>query len=253
MGGIKGWGIVLCLFSAASCRPLCYEPVRPLLDDFVGFNKNLISCNTLKITVITAPFYGLSRLIDPKIHHCFYCPRHHKNRHQMPRCLYYGVDVGLGVLMVSLGLLSFLPESHLQRTARLYAVTLPYTWAVKKLLKKAKVGCCERPKNEWFCKNKVYYGGCPSGHMMEIVYTAALFGTQLGPSFGIPLGLFAAGISINFLNCNRHYLSQLVAGASLGLIFASAANSVLQREQDDFSCAFVPDDQGCAVRAAYRF
>lgn len=228
---------------------------RQLVSDFVDFNKNIISVETAKIILGFVPVYTVARVFDKQTHSFFYCHKHHKNKRQLPTCAYHSVDVGLGVVMVSLASLSFWGSDELTRhTARLYIETLPYTWLIKKLLKEIKFCGGERPKNEWFCKNKTTYGGCPSGHMMEMVYTTALFGTQLGPKAAIPLGIFTAAVGFEFINCNRHYLSQLVAGAGLGLIFASAANKIINAaERHNCQISVVGDGGSCAVRAQYSF
>jgi len=224
--------------------------------DFGEFNKKIVSLDTIKIIAAGVPVYVVARILDKSTHKVFYCSAHHCNKRQMPNTLYHGVNVGLGVLMIGMASLSFYKaDRHLQRTAQLYALTLPYTWAAKKILKTIKWDGCRRPKNQWFDKHKKYYGGCPSGHMMEIMYTAVLFGTQMGPRFGIPLGIFAGAVALESINCNRHFLSQLVAGAGVGVILGVAANKALALPDTcDLRVQCVPDGAaGLAVRTEYRF
>lgn len=254
----------LTLFSCSSCaeQNLQYDAHNDvpavcsdgsLLQDFWVFNKNLVSINTIKIMGSFAPIYGAARAMDSKIHACFYCPRHHKNKRQLPKGLYNTVHYGIGVVMVGLASLGlWAHDDHLRRTAQLYAVTLPYTWLIKDLLKTIKTDACLRPKNQWFSKHKRYYGGCPSGHLMEITYTAVLFGTQMGPKFGVPLGIFTGAIAVDFLNCNRHLLSQIVAGVGLGVIFAVAANKALSAS-DRIVWSVIPQKDCMSIRAEYRF
>jgi len=239
----------------AGCQPTTESAGRQLVSDFVDFNKNIVSVDTLKIILAFVPLYTVARVFDKQTHNYFYCHKHHKNKHQLPTCAYHGVDVGLGIVMVSLASLAFFgSEERIRHTGRLYIETLPYTWVIKKILKEIKFGGCERPKNEWFCKNKTVYGGCPSGHMMEMVYTTLLFGKQLGPKVGVPLALFTAAVGLEFVNCNRHYLSQIVAGVALGVIFGSAANKIIDAaDRYDCSVRIVPDGNSSALRAEYNF
>ena len=91
--------------------------------------------------------------------------------------------------------------------------------------------------------------------MANVVYMATLFGMRHGPAWGIPLGLFASFVFADFLNCNRHYLSQLVAGAGLGVIFAVAASKVVDKklaERYSFSCGVDSQGAPCA-QFCYRF
>ena len=223
--------------------------------DFAEFNKYLFSLDTVRIIAAGVPLYMIARILDKPTHTFFYCKKHHCNTREMPSALYHGINAGLGVLMVGMASLSLYPGNrHLQRTAQLYALTLPYTWGIKKLLKTVKCDGCRRPKNQWFDCHKKYYGGCPSGHMMEITYTAVLFGTQMGPAFGVPLGIFAGAVALESISCNRHFLSQLVAGVGLGVIFGVAANKALALpDRCDLSIQCAPDGNGIGLRTEYRF
>jgi len=57
----------------------------------------------------------------------------------------------------------------------------------------------------------------------------ALFGMRHGWKWAVPLSLFSTFVFADFLNCNRHYLSQLLAGVGFGLIYAFAADKVIHR------------------------
>jgi len=222
--------------------------------NFGEFNRQLLAPDTLKILTTTTPLYIASRAGDHPLHHKFYSRKHHKNKRQLPQCCYHTVDIGLGVVMISLASLSlWSPDEHLQSVAQLYAVTLPYTWAIKKIIKRIKAEPCIRPKNQHFSRQQIYYGGCPSGHMMEGVYTAVYFGTQMGPWFGVPLGLFTAIMTIDFVTCNRHFISQMVAGAGLGMIFAYAANNALKCCNTPVCVSLVSQADSLALRAEYKF
>jgi membrane-associated phospholipid phosphatase len=88
--------------------------------------------------------------------------------------------------------------------------------------------CCLRPWHELYCSSHTRSGGgFPSGHMAETTYIAALFGMRYGAKYAIPLSLYAAWLGIVFVNCNRHYASQIIAGAGLGLLYACAAQRLI--------------------------
>ena len=91
---------------------------------------------------------------------------------------------------------------------------------------------CRRPWHEKFsCKERAL-GGFPSGHTAEAVYTALLYGLRMGPRYAIPTGTIALIIAATFISCNRHYLSQIVAGAGLGTLFALSADKVIEKHLD---------------------
>ena len=54
-----------------------------------------------------------------------------------------------------------------------------------------------------------------------------LYGMRFGYQFAVPLGAVTAFVGTTFLACNRHYFSQLIAGAGFGAIYALAANKVI--------------------------
>src|SRR3546814_2989372 len=46
------------------------------------------------------------------------------------------------------------------------------------------------------------------------IYMTVLYGLRYGVKAAAPIGIFGTFLGVTFLNCNRHYLSQLVAGRS---------------------------------------
>lgn len=65
---------------------------------------------------------------------------------------------------------------------------------------------------------------------------------------------FGETASIELVNCNRHYLSQVVSGAALGLIFAFAAHKTRNdTTQTWYSFQLVADNKGAAIRGEWRF
>ncbi len=45
----------------------------------------------------------------------------------------------------------------------------------------------------------------------------------MGPSWSLPIWMGAGFLAFEYINCNRHFLSQLIAGAGLGIIFGRAS------------------------------
>ncbi len=228
---------------------------RRVFKDFGRMNLEIFSADTARVLAATIPFYSMGRVLDKPIHQNFYCATHHKNLRQFPRALYYAVDVALGAMMFGFASLSIFEQENscLRRTAQLYTLTLPYTWLVKNLLKQMQHEGCERPKNEYFCRSKKYYGGCPSGHMLEVAYTATLFGSMMGPSWSLPIWMGAGFLAFEYINCNRHFLSQLIAGAGLGIIFGRASARSLAAPDPCLKFSVEHENGGTGLRATYHF
>jgi membrane-associated phospholipid phosphatase len=248
--------------SSRSCR---YEKKSDTpISDFVGgiiidaasLLRNLFSVSSAKILTGFTPLYILTRMHDERIQKHFYDECHHHNINQFPRHCHNIAHYGVGVPMVALSSLAiFAHDEDLRLTARMFAIGLPFVQSGKDIIKKLRFKACLRPWHENYSRHQRSSGGFPSGHMANVVYMATLFGMRHGPAWGIPLGLFASFVFADFLNCNRHYLSQLVAGAGLGVIFAVAASKVVDKklaERYSFSCGV--DSQGvpCA-QFCYRF
>lgn len=133
----------------------------------------------------------------------------------------------------------------------------PFLWYVKDILKKSKCDANLRPHHETLSPHKRVCGGFPSGHIAGATYIAVLYGLQFGPKAAIPLGLLSTFIGSVFLSCNRHYASQLVAGAALGSIYALAVNKVINTklyccEDMSIGCDF-SDQYGPAITVSWKF
>jgi hypothetical protein len=90
--------------------------------------------------------------------------------------------------------------------------------------------------------------------MANITFITTLFAMRHGPKFGIPLGIFGGFVFANFLSCNRHYVSQLVAGIGLGLFYAFAADKVInERLGRDISCNVCIDSGAIGLKATFNF
>jgi len=235
----------------------CYG-ISTALHDLGVFITNLFSADAWWVLGAGAPFYGVAHMFDERVHNHFYCHHHHINKHQggshlqdMSECL---VAMSISSLVAS----SFAVQwPDLQRTAQMYAITLPITWGTKSLIKKIRWRDNCRPKNQGFAQHKHYYGGFPSGHMLEMTYATIFFGLRMGPAFAIPLGIATTVIGAAFVQCNRHYVSQLVAGAALGAMFACAAYWTIEScsEQLPIAITIQPNTEHkhMALCAAYSF
>jgi membrane-associated phospholipid phosphatase len=199
--------------------------------DALLLQVNLFTVTSAKILTAITPFYLTTRIIDEPMQCKFYDANNHKNINQLPKaCHSIGKNV-IGVPMVVLSSLAFFaPTEGLRETARMFIIGLPFVHWGKDLIKTCDAKICLRPWHEDFDRKKRSTGGFPSGHMANVTYMTALFGIRHGAKFAVPLGLLATFIFADFFNCNRHYLSQLVAGAGLGLLYAFAANRVIEKK-----------------------
>lgn len=228
--------------------------IKDLLKTSVDFNYYLFTRDTMKIITGFMPLYLATRMIDERVNTCFFCPRHHQNIRQLPLWAHTGFDKGVTAELVALSLCAFLPYEQVADVAYVFAVSLPFTWVGKKLLKEIKTDAFVRPKNSLFGWRKKSFHACPSGHMMEATYAAALFGKRLGPAWGVPLGIFAGALFFDFVNANRHFISQLIAGAGLGVIYAYAADKTIDaRDQRLFNCCLIRNSQETGIRLSYRY
>lgn len=199
--------------------------------DVLRIHKNLFSVTTAQIFTAFTPIYIVSRSIDEDLQSRFYDPGNHKNTCQFPKACHQIARFGVGIPMAFLSSLMFFAPSHEMRvTARVFALGWPFVHFTKDVIKSIDTKGCLRPWHEDFSCTKRSTGGFPSGHMANMTYTATLWGLRYGPKWGIPLSLGAAFVFADFINCNRHYLSQLIAGAGLGVIYAFAVNKVIEKK-----------------------
>jgi len=202
--------------------------ITTLLEEAVLLNRNLFSVDTMKVFTAFTPIYITTRMADHPLHEKFYDARRHKNRNQMPntfvKVINKGGDVGI-IALTSLALLS--SDEKLRLTARIFGIGAASALIAKDIVKKMRVKACIRPWNEKFSNKKRAYGGFPSGHMIEATYMLTLWGLQYGLKAAIPLGIFA-GVSFGVLvGSNRHFISQVIAGAGFGVAYGLAANTLI--------------------------
>lgn len=202
--------------------------VANLLEEAILLNRNLLSLDTVKVFTAFTPLYIATRMADHPLHEKFYNVHHHKNKNQMPDTFVKIVNKGGDIGIISLTSLAFFAsDEKLRLTARIFGIGAASALLAKDIVKTMRVKACIRPWNEKFSNKKHAYGGFPSGHMIEASYMLTLWGLQYGLKAAIPLGLFA-GLSFGVLvGSNRHFISQVIAGAGFGVAYGLAANSLI--------------------------
>ncbi len=198
------------------------------IQDMFYINLNLISWDSIKILCAAFPFYAAARMIDDAVQNCFYYRLHHKNINQPPDWCHDVAEWSIGVPIVLLGQNAFFSNDlDLRTTSRIFLLGMPFVIWSKDLIKNFEFDGCYRPWNEHFSCKKRTSGGFPSGHMAQATFAAVLYGMRFGPKYAVPLGALAAFVGTAFVVCNRHYISQIVAGAAFGAAYAVAANKVV--------------------------
>lgn len=220
--------------------PHCFCAPRPadaltygIVSDIFGLITHLFSQDTLAILAGFAPFYAGARMVDDRLQSNFFCHGCHKNKCQMPSWCHDAVKWGLAVPIIGLGSLAVLSKDPEWRyTSWMMLIGMPFLIFGKDSLKNCEFDSCLRPWHEDFClpHHKRSGGGCPSGHMAQAAYIAVLYGLRFGPKVGFPFAMYGLALGAIFVNCNRHYLSQMIAGAALGTIFAVAANKMVDHK-----------------------
>jgi hypothetical protein len=197
-------------------------------EDVVRINLGLFSWDSFKIFVTTAPFFAGARIIDEKLHNCFFDHKKKKNRNEPAQWSKEIARLSIGVPIALLGTQAFFSRNaDMQMTSQIFLTGMPFVLIAKDLIKKLDFDLCKRPYHEKFAKEQRKFGGFPSGHLAEATYTAVLYGMRFGPNFAVPLGSIAAFVTVIFLSSNRHYLSQMVAGAGFGAMYAVSANNLI--------------------------
>jgi hypothetical protein len=230
--------------------------IRQVAREVVGIHYNILDWDTFKVLVGTFPFFVSARMIDEDLQSCFYERAHHKNIHQFPHWCHDVANWAISVPIAFLALHSLFPNNEEYcETNKTFLIGVVFVVSAKALIKKLDLGFCQRPWHEKFSCEKRALGGFPSGHMAEVTYITLLYGLRYGPMFAIPFTLLAIGVGATFLNCNRHYLSQLVGGAALGAIYALAAYKFIdQKLCQDLSCSLSVNEHGSpAIAISYSF
>jgi len=229
-----------------------------IFHDMFWVNAGLFSWDSFKIFVTTLPFYAAARMTDEKLHNCFFDRKHKKNKNEPAQWCKEVARLSIGVPIALLGIQSFLSrDEDMRKTSQVFLLGMPFVLLAKDIIKKLDFDVCKRPWHEKFAKEQRKYGGFPSGHLAEATYTAVLYGMRYGPSYAIPLGSVAVFVTTVFLSCNRHYLSQMVAGAGFGAMYAFSANRLIDSslaKNKELAFGLSPGDTGgLAVSVACKF
>ena len=229
------------------------------IEDMVELNKGVFgSTDTLKVLTGVLPVYLLARSADEGIHESFYEPGLHKNLAQMPESLQDVINKSVPILGVTLSLVPMFDwfSEDLQETGSLLSKGILSVYALRTITKYSlKTRGALRPWNQNFSNETRALGGFPSGHMAISAYMATLYGLRHGVKWGVPLGVQSALLFMASLNMNRHYASQLIGGAGIGLVYAFASNKILKRRfGDNVSMSLDADSQGRPrISASYAF
>jgi hypothetical protein len=80
---------------------------------------------------------------------------------------------------------------------------------------------------------------------------------RYGPNFAVPLGTIAAFVTVVFLSSNRHYLSQMIAGAGFGAMYAFSANRLIDSKlakKTNLELGFATNEKGDpAIKLSMKF
>lgn len=263
----KNWLLYCCSFLMSSSllaviRPDATIPnkvgnfCRDVVVDAIRLHVNLFSIDSAKVITGITPFYIGTRFIDEKIQCNFYDPVNHKNICQFPNSAHTAAKCSVAIPMVILST-AYLwgPTEDIRYTGWMTAVALPFVQSGKDIIKKMRTKACLRPWNEHFSKDERSSGGFPSGHMANVAFLSTLWGVRHGPKWAIPIALVGVVVGADFVNCNRHYVSQLVAGIGFGMIYGFAASKVVDvKLQERWSLNIASTVQGDpCLQVAYMF
>lgn len=238
--------------------PIVGNFVKDVFYDAIMINYNLFTWDSFKVITAVFPLFIGARMIDDRLHHWFYDPKHHRNINQMPLPgLCEGIaEFSIAAPIVFFGLQMFFSKDHeIRETNKVFLIGMPFVIWGKEIIKQFRFDACLRPWREEFSCKRRSFGGLPSGHLAETTYMAVLYGMRYGPTYGIPLGLLALGVGVTFLSCNRHYVSQMVAGAGFGAIYALAADKLINANLErDFDLGMQIDTAGNpSLSVSWRF
>lgn len=227
--------------------------------DVAAMFRNFIDWDSFKTVVATFPFFAAGQMIDEPIQECFFNKKWRINTHQLPGIFNATADRAImdSIAALSASFFLFSHNQRLRQTSKMFLLGLPFIVLTTNIIKRScKYDICYRPLDEKFCKNgKKSYGGFPSTHAAQITYATVLFGCQFGVKAAVPLTIAGLFIAVPFVNGNRHYVSQLVAGAGLGTLFGLAANKVIRGKCNDDVAINIGVDRGYmpSLKLSYKF
>jgi len=92
----------------------------------------------------------------------------------------------------------------------------------------------------------------PSGHATAAFSFAAVVGARHGWAWGVPAYGLATLVAVSRMNDNKHYVHDVVAGATIGIAYGLGV-SYLAKRQGSLSFAPLYDGDRKGVSVSYRF
>lgn len=231
---------------------------QKMFNDLYDIGSYVFTTDTLKVAAGVLPFYLLGRQVEKPLHRKFYDAATHTNKNQPGKFLRKFLDDRIMAMpAVAYTLVGCThKDSFERRTARMFGWGLLWTWVSKVTLKQIKCTASIRPKSAKFDRNRDYYGGNPSGHTSTSMFAAVYLGFTKGWKWAVPLGLYTGFIGSLSVACNRHFLSQVIAGAGLGAVFGVASHTALEKvkHSQNWELALTGEQNGgVGVMLAYNF
>ncbi len=194
--------------------------------------KDIFTISSLKVATAALPLYIAVRPANKAIHRKFYDPITHTNIKQ-PGKFWREIAVSDGIVaipFVAFNIYGFASRKPLEfRRVQVFNAGLLSTWGTKMLIKGLRHRDCYRPWHQDFSCSEQATNGFPSGHSAMVAYLATFWALEKGYKWGLPLGTYTLyTMAINVV-ANNHYISQVFAGAALGVLFGVAAHNAFQK------------------------
>lgn len=260
--GLMPTGMLLIVLTSLMCgaREQQVYPYAQQFGDwayeFLRINQYFFSHDSARIATLFAPAYLVGRSVDHSVHTWTYDDQHHLNTCQARRQIEWLCDEwGEIIPLVGLSSLAFIhPDVKVRVSSRMYMLgAISASWVNKLTKNMIEREWTRRPLNGDFPRRHVH-GGFPSGHAAILTFTWVYWGLEYGPKAMVPLALYGLTTSCLLVQCNRHFVSQVIAGMALGTAYAFAAHkaSIWRMEHLDISCGMTA---GCKpfLGAVFRF
>lgn len=95
----------------------------------------------------------------------------------------------------------------------------------------------------------------PSGHTTTAFAFASVVAERHPWYYGVPAYLLASLVGFQRINANRHYLHDVIAGATIGTVFGIGLNSLLssKKTKSNISVSLIPYSSGGKINLNYSF
>jgi hypothetical protein len=122
-------------------RPPYKHRITSLLGEFaydaVKINLGIFSWDSFKIFVTTTPFFVGARMIDEKLHNCFFDHKKKKNRNEPAQWCKEIARFSIGVPIALLSTQAVLSRNEdMRTTAQVFITGMPFVLLIKDLIKK---------------------------------------------------------------------------------------------------------------------